>query len=438
MIEIRKPDALLKKLLPSQKPLPDVRYVPSQFALPFVHRNRHYVFHTLTKQCVEAILPEHCSAGEGYDELIEDYFLVPEGKDECGFYQSLSAMMRAYSRKKGEKGYTILPTLCCNARCVYCYEEGRQPLTMSPETVEQTIRYLIDSHAGDRVMITWFGGEPLLCVSVIDRVCEGLREAGVDYKCSMVSNGSLITPAIADKMISDWHLKKIQISMDGAERDYIKRKRYFRDEGQYRTVLHAVDLLTERGISVAIRCNVDWENIDGVAELLDDLKAAVRSKEQVIFYLSPLFDVCGADNSLAFWRKVIDAQQMIASAGFRPFLLRSIKRSFRVSFCMADSGGVVICPDGVLSPCEHLQQATAFGDVWHGVTDEAARREFCRTDRIREMCRKCPFLPECTGFSSCPTKDAHCRELREMVALDTLRQMVDHPDTESDEAIYVC
>ena len=37
------------------------------------------------------------------------------------------------------------------------------------------------------------------------------------------------------------------------------------------------------------------------------------------------------------------------------------------------------------------------------------------TDEILEKCRDCPFLPDCTGFRSCPNHEANCREHRKMI-----------------------
>ena len=438
MIELRQPDALLKKLLPPQKLQPDTVYVPSQFSLTFVHNGHHYIFNTLTKQCVNAELPEQCRAGEGFDDLIRNRFLVPQGKDECAFYQSVSTMLRAYSHKNGVKSYTILPTLCCNARCFYCYEEGCQSLTMTQETVEQTIRYIIDSHVGDKVKLTWFGGEPLLRADIIDRICEGLREAGIDFKSTMISNGSLITPAIVEKMTGAWNLQYIQISTDGDEQEYVRRKRYITDDNQYRKVLSAIDMMSSRDITVAVRCNIDEGNIDSIPAFADDLASTIHNRDKVLLYLSPLFDVRSGDNAMQFWEKVIAARSQIAASGIHVYNIIGFSGSFRVNHCMADSGAVVICPDGVLSPCEHLQQAAAFGDIWRGVTDESARREFCRTDRIREKCRKCTFLPECTGFASCPIYDADCAKLRRMMIIDSLKRRIDKKETYFDGDIPLC
>ena len=91
MIEIRKPDVTLAKLLPSVRPCPDINYIPSQYALPFEQGGKRYVFNNLTKQCVEGELPSSARAGEEYDDLIRAQFLVPEGKDECAYYNQISS-----------------------------------------------------------------------------------------------------------------------------------------------------------------------------------------------------------------------------------------------------------------------------------------------------------------------------------------------------------
>ena len=428
MNEIRKPVETLAKILPPVQPIPGIAYVPSQFSLTFDHNGKQYVCNTLTRQCLEAELPARCMAGEGYDELIKRLFLVPEGKDECGFYNSISFLLRAYSRKKGRKGFTILPSLACNARCIYCYEEGMEPVTMTQETVELTIRYIVDTNRGDSVSLHWFGGEPLLRSDIIDRICEGLREAGLNYHSSMVSNGSLITPEIIGKMKGDWRLEKIQISMDGAESDYIARKRYYHYQDDYHRVMESIDSMAGAGIWVSIRCNVDKENWDRIPAFLENAKRFITHKEKVKLYLAPLFGERIGENDLSIWKKVIAARPMIEAAGFSPTALFVNKEGYRANRCTADGSGVVIGPDGSLYCCEHLPPGSRFGDVWNGVTDEKALHEFSRTDRTREKCRTCPFLPDCTSFASCPIQDRYCREVREMMKIAFLRRLIDNAD----------
>ncbi len=441
MIEICKPDVTLARLVLPQKPMPGLLYIPSQFVLPFLHNGEPYAYNLLTKQCLKAELPRSAHAGEGFDALIESMFLVPEGKDECAYYESVSAMIRLYAKKKGVNGYTILPTLGCNARCVYCYEEGRRQVTMTPEIADQTLRCILNTHKNGKVKIIWFGGEPLLCPDIIDRISDGLREAGIGFHSTMVSNGSLITPEILDKMRNRWNLTRIQISMDGAEHDYRARKRYYGNPDRYRFVLDAIDRLASAGILVSVRCNIDEDNLDGLPQFAEDLGRAVKKKENVRIYFSPLGEVRLKEDDIAFWEKVLRLRPLIENAGFRPISYQGLHTKFRTNYCMADAGSLVIGPDGSLYACEHCSPESRFGDVFNGITDKDAQREFCRTDRTREKCRTCPFLPECTSFSSCPWHDTHCFEVKKMIALDTLHRMIERKTTDEkndDEDHPVC
>lgn len=425
MTEIRKPDPALMKTLPRAVPREGETYVPSRFTLTFGHKSGQYVFNTLTKQLIRGSLPASAKAGEGFDELIEGMFLVPEGRDETAFYNGVSSVMRAYSAKKGYRYFTVLPTTACNARCVYCYEEGVKPVSMTDDTVRQTVRFILDNRAEGRAEINWFGGEPLLRPDIIDRVCAGLKAAGADYRCKMVSNGSLVTPEIISKMAGEWRLESLQISMDGAEKDYIPRKNYFACDGAYFKVIAGVDAMAGAGIRVTVRCNVDGDNWANIPEFLNDMEQRVRNKRNVTIYFAPLFQARESGGDLELYQKILDARQTVISAGFRTTGTGAYAGRFRVFHCMADSGAAVIGPDGSLYPCEHCPPQARFGDIFRGVTDENARFKFCRADATREKCLTCPFLPHCTSFAACPITDAHCREVMRMLTLAALEDIID-------------
>jgi radical SAM protein with 4Fe4S-binding SPASM domain len=438
MVEMNPPDAVLSRILPQQTPQQNADYVPSQFVLTFSHNGKQYAFHTLTQQLLETELPVSEHGHIEKEALVRGLFLVPKDKDECAYYLSVSALMRTISQKKGNRGFMILPTFGCNARCVYCYEEGMKPISMTEQTADATVRYIAETHAADPVKINWFGGEPLLRTDIIDRVCEGLKQAGVCYRCGMVSNGSLITEEIIGKMKGLWNVTGIQISMDGAERDYIARKRYVVYRDAYHRVIHAISRMSEEGIGVIIRCNTDESIWDGIPQFLTDMAAEITHKEHVRLYFSPLDQVRTGSNALPMWKKILASESMIEKAGFKPFLQYGTKLKFNVHHCMADAGSVVIGPDGSLYPCEHCMAETRFGDVFHGTTDEAARRTFCRTDRVREQCRHCTFLPICTGFSTCPVQDTDCRKVRELFTVRMLKNFIDNKTIKADGEDPIC
>lgn len=424
MKEILAPDTFLFRVLPKAKPQTGVVYIPSQFNIPFDCDGKRYVFNMLTKQCLEGELPRQARAGEGFDPLIETYLLVPEGKDECAFYESVSAMLRRAAHSRKTHGYVILPTLHCNARCVYCYEEGRPQTRMAPETVEQTLRYILATHAEEGIKLNWFGGEPLLCPDIIDRISRGVKEAGIPYRSNVVTNGSLLTPEILEKMLGLWNTRSIQISMDGAEPDYIARKRYYSDSDQYHAVMETIGRVSAAGITVALRINVDEGNWPGIPAFMQDLKQWVGNKDRVLVYFSPLMSVRAGEKDLDFWKKTIAARPLIAEAGFKTLKYTEPVMKFRINRCMADSNTAVIGPDGSLYPCEHCEPGSRYGDIFRGVTDEATKRKYTCVDGTRAMCRKCPLLPGCTSYAHCPWVDYHCREAHELLTVEALKRMV--------------
>ena len=422
---IQTPDPALRKIIPPVRMKEGAAYVRSRFVLQFTHHGIPYSFHTLTKECIEGGTPARAEGCEEVADLIAGQFLVPEDKDEGQYYASVSTLFRTLTRKKGFGSFTILPTLGCNARCVYCYEAGREQVSMYRRVEERLIRFILENRQEGPVKLHWFGGEPMLRPDLIERVCGAMRDAQADYRSSMVSNGSLITPELAETMVNSWKLDRIQISMDGAEEDYIARKRYRTYRDDYHTVLRAVDALARAGVRVLVRCNADRENADRLPLFLSDLRDAVADKTNVSVQVTPIAHGQLLESDLEVRKKLLDVLPMIEQAGFGFVYGYAHIWTFSANHCMADGGDVVIGPDGSLFACEQCVPQSRFGDIWNGVTDEAARRAFCRADRIREKCRTCPFLPDCTGFSSCPVEDTLCREVRRIYSMEALKRMID-------------
>ncbi|MBQ5952173.1 MAG: radical SAM protein [Lachnospiraceae bacterium] len=483
MITLQRPDPKVGALLGENKGIREGCLLrPSQFALPLIIGGRKVVWNTFTRQCIETeyfflFQPETGEpsqirfdpADREMSALVRCDFLVKEGIDEADrFEKVLTLLRRMTKRKDGYLGYTILPTTACNARCVYCYEEGIAPESMTEDVIEETVRYIESTcRKGAPIELHWFGGEPMAGEKTIDRICGALRGKGVDYRSSMISNGSLITPARAKKMREDWRLQNIQITLDGREDMYCARKRYKDFPGSpYRAVLDGIRALLEQRVRVNIRLNVEEENLQEMHALVEELSREFADETGIRLYAHSIFveegDVRERDDAAfydameelektlrAFNRKrmetgeeppsgidsiVIREEREETDAGWEELSgagetsgekekSRKKERPYdRVGhlkryYCMADdpAAGPVIKPGGECCLCEHVSDAPVVGTVFSG---QRIRREAhpAKTRLQDARCRACPFLPVCTDFVGCPAVCRDCR--REMLALE--------------------
>lgn len=426
MFEISKQDAMRCRALVPQTPKDNVIYVPSQFALSFDHHGRHLAYCTLTGQCVEAKLPQRCRANEGYDALIEAHFLVPQGTNEAADYVALSSAATQQATRAGFKSYAIFTTMSCNARCSYCDMWGNDQLApMSPKIAEQVVRYILDTrHEGD-IQLAWFGGEPLLNMQAIDLICTGLANEGVSFTGIMDSNGTLITPQVVDKMLTTWHINRVQICMDGSEGEYVYRKHYYTSRDYYHMALDAINLLSKNGIAVSVRCNVDHDNLDEIPDFLDDLKTSIAHKKNVEVYFAPLDRARTGERGLELWRKAVDALGLVSEAGFAAASPAGLGISSRESRGAVASDSIAIGCDGSLYPHEYCPHNGQFGNVFTGHMDDERRRSYCHLDRRQDKCLSCALLPLCDAYTTCPEPDANCQELRRMLTFNKLRGLAD-------------
>ena len=425
------PDKFVMDMLGSVTPIQHgTKIRPSQFAVPFTIQDRHLLVNILTRLVIE--LPEplplfqepHTIVYDPTQKYIETLyytrFLVEEKTNEPALYSRLIKTLRLLAPKpKNEtNAFTIIPTTACNARCFYCYEEGVRYKSMRPEIVEKTIQHILEhSHRDERIICNWFGGEPLMGEAVIDRICEALREHGLDYGSDMISNASLFTESIVEKAVRDWKLFHVQITLDGQKDEYLRRKNYRPSSKEpYESVISAIEMLADKGVRVDIRLNADTENIEGLFHLVDELDGRFSKKELISVYPSDIYE-CASTTTTRYnkgqlthlYDSIDRLMEHIHDKGLNQSMFPMRLRTHR---CMADlpTGAPVISPTGGLFCCEHITDVPCLSTLNDYTKFLEGKQNFVHYDRLeKKSCRTCPLLPECTDFSSCPTKYSDCR-----------------------------
>lgn len=418
-------DSFVQSILGSKQLAADTEYRPSSFVMCHEVDGKRYLYNNFTKK-VWLLEDESFDLSEGAQfspemiendsallQLVKDSFLVPVDKNETATYESFCKIARAMKMKKnGYSTFTILPTTACNARCVYCYEEGIEFVTMTEDTVNQVIAFIKKvRNPNEKVFFSWFGGEPLIGEKMIDKICAAMREADIPYRSRITTNGSLITENNVKKMRDDWHLHAVQITLDGVEEEYNRRKNYyFNYDSAYWHVLSRIKLINENEITLNIRVNVDAGNIDGVPQMVEDLKNFVPNPELVSMDIAPLFDLQASESGLEIWDKSFRLAEWLREQQIH-IAAHYSSRKARYNFCMADSPyrAIVIAPDGKLYNCENIMSFDSVGDIWEGITNEDYIKGLFAVEPAREQCKGCFSLPECTTFSRCGHPRVDCK-----------------------------
>ena len=224
------------------------------------------------------------------EPLTENGFLIPAYTDEFAYYNYYKNGLKEFYPLFAH--YTVALTTKCNARCFYCYEEGVCQNDMSVQTAEKFTELLLKSNR--EINITWFGGEPLIRTDIIDMISHTLNQNGKDFRSGIITNGSLLNEEIITVKFKEWHITNVQITIDGMEEEYIKRKNYYNSTGVFHKVLKNIDLLAENNITVSIRLNIDHANREECIKAADFFKKRYSDNINIIVY--PAF-LTGDENS---------------------------------------------------------------------------------------------------------------------------------------------
>jgi uncharacterized protein len=211
-------------------------------------------------------------------------YLIEQDFDEIAYmkYKNRQAVFQ-------NKDYhlTINPTLECNFRCWYCYEEHPKGY-MSKATISRIkrhIKYMIEEEKITSLLLDWFGGEPLLyfyevmCPLAIyaQKLCAQHR---IPYSSQITTNAYCIN----EKMIAQF--KKIQantfqITLDG-DRDRHDKIRNASGDPSYDIIIKNINLLCQNleNVKITLRINYDKKTLlsENIYSILDDVDETNRNK----------------------------------------------------------------------------------------------------------------------------------------------------------------
>lgn len=270
--------------------------------VPLPDRNEVFLMNTLTD--AQVVVPE--SAAALLDSLDDDEAL--EEVDRTGRFtaeerqaletlaglgfivrnreadrQALDAYFREVREDATELRLTILTTLQCNFACDYCIQGdhgdyNRHAHRMSPETAAQVVKFAeakLDALGSKRLVVTFFGGEPLLNLPVLYDLAERLHAAstarGVTFLINIITNGLLLTPEVVDRLVP-LGLNGVKVTLDGDRETHDRHRPLRGGQGTFDRIIGNIRAVAGR-CRIAIGGNFDADSADSYPALLDYLAA---------------------------------------------------------------------------------------------------------------------------------------------------------------------
>lgn len=308
----------------------------------------------------------------------------------------------------------------CNLGCTYCYAQGGSfggpAKSMEADTALASVDLLFgDVAAGERVNLSFLGGEPLLNRSVIRAATERARAIadgrGAEVTFSITTNGTQLTPDDGD--FFEEHGFAVTVSLDGAGAAHDRLRPFRSGRGSFSRVMERVAPLLERQrrMQVSARVTVTPVNL----ELKEALDAFVALGFHSVGF-SPLLRAPGGAQELGHAELALMLDGMVECgqeyerrviAGDRyPFAnavnaLREIHRGTHRPYpCGAGAGYLGVSAEGDLAACHRFvgDDEGALGNLEDGV-DRGRQAQWLRERHVhrQEPCRSCWARYLCGG-----------------------------------------
>lgn len=336
--------------------------------------------------------------------------LIDQNLDELAVLKAKNHRMRFRNDKFR---LMVNPSLTCNFRCQYCYQEKEPSGTLAPHT-EMLLKYLEDLAGSHSVVeLSYYGGEALLHLDWMQRFYDSASkifartESNLKMNNSVVTNGYLLTRNKAEQL-RDLGVEHVQVTLDGPPRIHdMLRPTLDGKPTFFRTLSNIQDVCDL--LSVTVRVNVSKQNSNDLVELLDILVDR-KLRNRINIYLGPTEATTRA--SACFSR---DCLEMAEFANLVPSFYRAaLQRGFlldwspspKSAFCMADCvDSSIVGPDLGLWKCPHH---LGVGELKIGQlgrdplpSEDALHFRFISWDPFASRrCMECDLLPVCLG--GCP------------------------------------
>lgn len=206
--------------------------------------------------------------GKLKSKLVERGYLVPSDIDE----KSRRERLMIETIFSNDLRLIIHTTENCNFRCEYCaLDFHKKDLDLS--TQDRIIKFIRKNiRFYNRVIIDWFGGEPLLNIAAIERISREVKEcchkAHKQYVASITTNGYLLSPTNVNRLYNA-NVYKICVTIDGIKETHNRQRHLLNGMPTFDRIIENLKSIRDNkslSLDVIIRTNISLE----ISQILDE------------------------------------------------------------------------------------------------------------------------------------------------------------------------
>lgn len=358
--------------------------------------------------------------------LLKQGFVVPFNKDELK-----NVLDQSNNKRKDTSSLELLitPTLKCNMKCFYCYQdrENKSNLNINKD-IDAIVRFADNKlQSSGKLHVTWFGGEPLHDKKFVYNASKTLMNLAniknSEYSASIVSNGYLLDDTTISEL-KKFKVKSIQITLDGSQIQHDKVRRHLnpvtnKREGSFSTIIKNMKNASNF-FYISLRVNVSQYNLNGIKTLIDELAFEGLAEKNIQLHFQPVFNY-NTTNPKADYKPNENIHLTIQkfSKLESQWLLYAKEKGFKLGdpFKSGNSGcaalqknSYMIESNGEVKKCNNDlgKPGTAVTTIMSPENINNHNLDIWDNYQPENECKSCVFLPLC--YSNCPHRNMHSPE----------------------------
>lgn len=310
-------------------------------------------------------------------------------------------------------------TRSCNLACVHCRAAAQDKPYEGELTTAECKRVMDEIAEVGKPIVILTGGEPLLRPDVFELARYGNAK---DFKMTMATNGTLLSPGIVREMI-DSGIQRISISLDGATAD--SHDAFRKVQGAFEGSLRGIAMAKEARLEFQINTTITHANIEEFPKI-HEMVVSLGAVAHHIFMLVPMGrgkdlaqDAISADKyekTLHWFYEQRDKAPLQLKATCAPHYYRIIRQRAKsegkqIDFqtfgldavtrgCLGGTSFVFISHVGQMQPCGYLEvdsgnvREKSFREIWE---NSPVFQDLRNLKHYEGKCGKCEYIRVCGG-----------------------------------------